>query len=545
MKGKSKQSLLLGVILLIMATVSLLYWGQQKQVWFCDEIYTYESANGFEQDWPANDKARWMSGSDVEAFFSADWEKLSFDMISARLYCDHVPLFFWLFRIMSFFFFKGSGSIWIGLIMNLVFYLFFVGVVYWLFCKMTKSPFIAAVFVFLTCIVNCLMIEQITMLRMYMMLLLAQGLLLLGGFWVLKNVHTPKIKAGTYLFLFLVSWFGLLTHYHYWVFYAVTAALFCMWLLVLAWRKDKKAFWKSREFHLVLAWVGNFVAALLATFWVFPYAKWNLNRGKGEVALHSIFDFSAKKLELIRWSYQRLSASILGSNIPVVIGLLVIFGCIAGGAFVLYKRKETQKLTGLVLTVLIAQAYQFIVSFTMPAIEEERYLWGSFTLMLFCAVWGAILLLQTLFNRVKGNKAKRSGVLVITMAAAVLFFLVECSVIDGGNGVAYLFHPQKDVTLLEENADKPWVVYGPTVGVYSYYDWLMPQRICFLSEEQTPEDAEAVKELKEQESFVLYTYEGYYEEVIEFFERELEKEILCEKLTKSTNLTVYLVRENK
>ena len=195
--------------------------------------------------------------------------------------------------------------------------------------------------------------------------------------------------------------------------------------------------------------------------------------------------------------------------------------------------------------MLIAQAYQFIVSFTMPAIEEERYLWGSFTLMLFCAVWGAILLLQTLFNRVKGNKAKRSGVLVITMAAAVLFFLVECSVIDGGNGVAYLFHPQKDVTLLEENADKPWVVYGPTVGVYSYYDWLMPQRICFLSEEQTPEDAEAVKELKEQESFVLYTYEGYYEEVIEFFERELEKEILCEKLTKSTNLTVYLVRENK
>ena len=50
---RSKQKIqILGIalILLVLGTVSFLFWGGKKQVWFCDEIYTYESANGFEQE---------------------------------------------------------------------------------------------------------------------------------------------------------------------------------------------------------------------------------------------------------------------------------------------------------------------------------------------------------------------------------------------------------------------------------------------------------------------------------------------------------------
>ena len=117
------QVFVIGLLLLIAGAVFFLYWGRQKEIWFCDEIYTYESANGFEQNWPAENIDQWMTGRDVEAFFSADSENLSLNDISVRLYCDHVPLYFWIFRVVSFYLFHGSGSMWIGLSINLVFYL--------------------------------------------------------------------------------------------------------------------------------------------------------------------------------------------------------------------------------------------------------------------------------------------------------------------------------------------------------------------------------------------------------------------------------------
>lgn len=153
----------------------------------------------------------------------------------------------------------------------------------------------------------------------------------------------------------------------------------------------------------------------------------------------------------------------------------------------------------MILTVLAAQAYQCVVCFTMPDVWEERYLWGTFTIMALCMAWGGILLLQELRGRQRkekrGNIVWRGAVL----APTVSILIGEIRVIDGGNGVAYLFHPEKDVALLKEQSGIPWIVYGPTVGVYSYYDWLIPEQICFLTENNSPEDAKAVRELPGEE----------------------------------------------
>lgn len=68
---RSKQKIQIfgiALTLLVLGMVSFLFWGSKKQVWFCDEIYTYESANGFEQDWPATHADEWMTGTDIEAF---------------------------------------------------------------------------------------------------------------------------------------------------------------------------------------------------------------------------------------------------------------------------------------------------------------------------------------------------------------------------------------------------------------------------------------------------------------------------------------------
>lgn len=543
MAGKKIRSLLMGLLLLAAGTLSLFYWGNRKQVWFCDEIYTYESSNGFEQDWPAVYVDQWMTGEDVEAFFAADWDRLSLNDITVRLYNDHVPLYFWLFRMVSFFFFKGSGTIWIGLVMNLVFYLIFLALGYWLFLRLTRSPLLAGGVLFLFCVANRLMIEQFTVLRMYMMLLLAQMLFLLGGFWMLREAEKSRLSFGAVFYLFAVSVFGFLTHYDYWVFYAAGACCFCLWLLVLAVRRRGKRFWTAWEFRYAAIWVGNFVLSLLATIWMFPYCQWNLNKGKGQTALKSLFVFTAEKGRQIVWGYERLSASLFGEAVPAAAGLVLIFGCIGGGMVLLYQKKEYKKLAGLCLAVLTAQLYQLAVCFTMPDVWEERYLWGAFTIMQLCAAWGGVLIVQAVFAGLAKAGKKRLWTAGSWAAGLILgggILAMQIGVIDGGNGIAYLFHPEKDVALLQEHAEAPWIVYGPTVGVYSYYDWLIPHRICFLTQDRTPEDAEAVRELGE-ESFVLYTYADYLSEAMDFFETELGRELEARYLTKSTNLTVYLI----
>lgn len=546
MKNKIRtQELCVGLILLIVGILSFVYWGNQKEVWFCDEIYSYESANGIEQDWPASNKGVWMTGKDVEAYFAADIDYLLLDNISARLYNDHVPLYFWLFRMVSMFLFKGSGTIWIGLTLNLFFYLIVLAVGYKLFVRLTGNVFVAGSVMLVTGVVNRLMLNQATTLRMYMMLLWGELFLILAGLWILQNLEKDKMSAGVFVFLFVVSTAGLLTHYHYWVFYAITAALFCVWILILAMRKGRKAFWRSIEFRYVLAWVGNFAASLCVTTILFPYCKWNLNRGKGQTALHSVFVFNREKWENICWGYHRLVASIFGENIPTVLGLVVIFGCIACGAIILYRRNEKVKLSGLVLVTMVAQAYQLIVCFTLPDAQEERYLWGGFTLIMWCLCYSLFLLLRRLFAGLRDEKMNHRLGWVAGTVLTLCCLWGQFRVIDGGNGVAYLFHPQKDVALLDAHSEEAWVVYGPTIGVYSYYDWLKPERICFVSHEKTEADARAILELMEDDQFILYTHENYLPEALEFFEQVLGKELSGEYLTKSTNLTVYTIEVSK
>lgn len=538
---QNRQAFWVGLVLLLIGTLSFIYWAGKKQVWFCDEIYTYESANGFEQDWPSTYVDQWMTGDDVEAFFAADWDRLSLNDITIRLYNDHVPLYFWLFRMVSLFCFRGSGSIWIGLSMNLAFYLIVLGLIYGIFLRLTGNPLVSGTAALLTSVVNRLMIEQATVLRMYMMLLLAELLLLVAGLWMLRGADRKKMSAGVFLYLFAASVMGFLTHYDYWIFYAMTAALFCFWLFCLAVKREGKGFWRAWEFRYVLAWVGNFAFSLFVTIRLFPYCRWNLNQGKGQTALHSLFVFSGEKFAQIAWGYKRLSASLFGDAVPAAVGLALIFGCIIGGAVLLYRKKEWKRLAGMILTVLTAQAYQWVVCFTMPDVWEERYLWGTFTIMALCMAWGGILLLQELRGRL--GTGKLNGILwrgaALALTAGIL--VGEVRVIDGGNGVAYLFHPEKDVALLKEQSGIPWIVYGPTVGVFSYYDWLIPEQICFLTENNTPEDAEAVRELP-GEGFVLYLYEDYLPEALDFLEQELGRKLTARYLTKSTNLSVYLVQ---
>ena len=479
----------------------------------------------------------------MEAFFSADAEHLSLKWISDSLYSDHVPLYFWIYRIIAFFCFKGSSTLWTGYSINIFFYSLFLLCAYGFWQKVTKKPILSAGIVLVSSIVNKVMIAQITILRMYMMLVFAEMILMIVCLKILKDKNNEKLKFSNYFLLFVVSVFGFLTHYDYWIFYAVTAAIFCAWLVLLAIRKKKAFFWKSIEFRCVVAWIGNFICSLLLTIIIFPYCRWNLNRDKGKTALNSIFMFSLEKLKNILWGFKRLSISIFGESMPFEIGILILFCCIIGAVILLYRAKELNKMSVLCFMVSIALVYQMIVCFTFPAGNEERYLWGNFTLIHMCFVWSGYLILDKLLNGVK--KIKKVYVLYgVSLCFTIVLLVFQWNSIDMGRGIPYLFHPQKDMEALESKRELHWVVYGSVEDVYSYYDWLIPNQICFLSQNNTVEDREAVLKLEEIEEFVLYTYPAYFPQAMEFLDQQLKGKYTGEKLTQSTNMEVYIISKN-
>lgn len=528
-----------GILLIVIGILTFLYWAQKKEIWFCDEVYSYESANGFEQPWPATFVDEWMSGQDVERFFSADSDRLSLREISVRLYSDHVPLYFWIFRMVSFWGFHGSGSIWIGLIINLVFYLGVLWLAFWGYRRLTDSSLCAVLMVLGNSVINRLMLEQAMTLRMYMMLLFEETILLLAAIWIMQKKEEGKLSIKGFVLLFIGSLAGLLTHYDFWIFYAVAALVFCGWLFLQAIKS--KAFFKCVEFKVMLAWVINFACALLLTIVVFPYCRWNLNRGKGEMALNSMFVFSKEKIDNILWGYERQSQVVFGDKMPIFLGLLVLFGCVIGGIIVLHVKKEKKKAALLTAVALVCQLYQWIVCFTFPAAREERYLWGTYTIMVWLACYGAYLLLNCFRNKVKNTDNSRVMVSAGISVLMCVFIIVQIIIIDHGRGVAYLFNEQKDLKVLEKSADIPWMVYGRVMDAYSYWDTLIPENICFLTEENTPEDRQAVKNIPQSESFILYTTDNYLGQALDFFEKTLQKELEVEELTRSVNLKVYMI----
>jgi len=195
----------------------------------------------------------------------------------------------------------------------------------------------------------------------------------------------------------------------------------------------------------------------------------------------------------------------------------------------------------MILTVLIALSYQIVICFTFPDMREERYLWGPYTFMLFCVIWSMVLIFEALTAEIKADLLRKRFRRIGGIAAVILLIAMEWRMMDGGAQIAYLFHPDKEIEVLQEHKEIPWIVYGPTLGVYSYYDWLIPEKICFMSQYDTPEDLKAFEDFEDRDRFVVYLHEGYLEQFIGLVEQEFSAEYESRFLTNSTELKVYLI----
>lgn len=527
------------LILLILAVINFLYWAGRKEIGYADEVYTYQSVNGFEQEWPRFIKDEWMSGEEIVSYLAADNDLMQFKSISDVLYGDHVPLYFWMTRFISLTFFKHQATMWVCLCSNLFFYLLFLSVVFLFFCKVTGKPWISFLMISISIIYNRTVLEQATMLRMYIMMLALMVCFLIVGLKVFRKAEEGKTAVWWLSVMTIVGLAGLLTHYDFWIFYALTSFCTCLYFLIRSVKSGGKKYFKTAYFKNIVGWVASFVISFGATVMLFPYCVWNLHKDKGWVALTAVADISKDRLGNILWGFEKLSKSFFG-EIPTIVGVIVIFAVFVTSGCLLLKEKKGVEVTSLTLSILISVLYQMTVCFTLPDVREERYVWCTNTVLYLCFFYSLFVIFSFWFRKSIG-KAGRQAVVCITGSILVIaLVLAQRWEIDGGKGISYLEYESKDMEFISGSTNLDWVVYGPCEA-HSFFDFIYARNICFMSNTESEADYEAARYLESADSFLIYAYPSQVADAEMFFEKALKDDLTFAYMTQSTNFDVYLV----
>lgn len=400
------------VLLFILILPMFFYRASVKDIWFCDEVYTFESANSGIYYYlnPLDASGTWLSGDVINDYLSKGGKVFNFIEVEKYLYTDHVPLYFLLIRCLSLVTYGHVGK-WTALSLNLVFYLFFAWAVYELIKKLTDTRYESALAAAAVSL-HPILISSATMIRMYMMLC-ACGLAFIyvarEEFWnrPLTGKRIVLKRAALIFATAAVTAAGLLTHYYFWLFVACFSLVYCIILLC------KKHFAQTYKYVLIM------ILSLVFTTVGFPLVWKRTLFAKGENhqaldAVSSILDFG-KLFERIGSLGQNFVTEVfptLSENAPGALLFPVVAVAVIDGisAIVFYLIKCKKEKRELFILVFASSVLDILLISWLTVNLSVRYIWMPMILIVVCvfiAVIGSFKFLAV--TRKNVPEAKESG----------------------------------------------------------------------------------------------------------------------------------------
>jgi len=432
----------------------------RKDVWFCDEVYTYRSANAGADFRAVFKNDEWISGKDVVAAFSAKEYSLKFNEIAETLFKDHVPLYFWAFRIASLIGF-GSISKWIGLGLNIAILIpLFVGMV-WLIRELSGTSYVVSGLTTSVCLVHPLFLSEITTIRMYLLFSLFQVLFIIA---VIKNENDVK----SFLRIGLVAVLGLLTHYHFWIWIGFFSVLY---LLSIIMREQRFKIKKCILFIITM------ICSLGITTIIFPFWIRNVLLDTSTKGYSSFTSLS------MNWGFSKdiigaVSAitSLLAHSLRISVVVLFV---VTAAAYLIITKKRNKNIV--IITGLSCLLLSIVIQHSQPTVEK-RYLWPSsliFLIIFFVSLMG--VLEYIISTRRIENKALKKALSVIILFCFFILNLNNSFKNDFSRLSQYVRYrsvEEHDNILAEDN--NPWIVFynNENWRLYcSMFDFSIPGQI--------------------------------------------------------------------
>lgn len=226
-------------LIIILQIFNAIIWGSKKEGYYIDELWSYGLANSYYQPFLQNYENymnHWLTPDFYTSYITVGSdETFSFDSVYYNQVNDvHPPLFYMLLHTVSSFF-PSTFSKWIGLSINLVFFIGSVWLVYLISKKLLGENKIMALIPVICYGFSTGALSIFLYIRMYMILCFLT-LLYLYMTLCLMDEQNKHAKILTYLGLALSATAGILTQYYFVIFaFFVSATFVCIQLFQKKW----------------------------------------------------------------------------------------------------------------------------------------------------------------------------------------------------------------------------------------------------------------------------------------------------------------------
>lgn len=468
-----KRSFILGLVVTLFVCLGIFfYYGEKKEIMFCDEVYTYTMANVHSVQLAVRDNKWYQAWEMDKRLCAVDGYNFKDVMIGAA-WDISPPLYYTSFKAVAATF-PDSASKWLGFGTNLFFFVPLLVLLYVGLEKITKKLWLALAGTILLG-VNQGMQGVALLIRMYMMLVLSMQIF----FMLTGKLYQKQVKIWTYIGLGAVTFVGFMTHYYFAIYVALFSAFFMLYKLL---QKN----WKQTA-----AYLASMVSAVGVSTAFFPaWIPQIFSSDKGSSSIDAMNDWSAigeEVLEALKDVGEFIFTDKAWLYWLLLIIISVLFFTIKDSELIDVKRNFGFHL----VTQMI---YYCLVAHVMPS-PEPRYYWAVVIIQCITALY---MLAYSLKHYGMLEKKIVIGILLGITAIYTAFFLERME------DVPYHGADFKEGRLIMEGYEKtPWIIYGEKDWVLhcTAFDFLIPEQLMFITDASTLGYDEV---LRNSEEIVLY-----------------------------------------
>lgn len=473
-----------------------LYWSQYKVVWFCDEIYSYFTANSAYSVGPRIEYGKWYDSQFVIDDMTPECGKFFKRTIHNAYTNVHPPIYYLTLHVMSLFM-RPSISKWVGLSVNLICLIGICILLYALLLMITRKKVISSMITIAVCILPSMITNQM-LIRMYCMMTAWAMLYIFLAYILIQDIN-KKAKYALYILIACVTTCGFLTQYYFStlaVGFTAAYAIYCI----------TKRRWKD-----IILFGTSMASAVVAATIIWPRWITQVFSGyRGDAIIEKAFQLT-QIFNNILAGIVRLSRLMFYDY--YIIGIILV---VVSLAFLIYKKDKDLPFMSMLLSASVFAGI-IITHVTPDYIIDDRYFYMA-------SAVGYVAIVLILVKAAGYIRIKNKNYMSYAVLAVLLMFNVYTAQYNEMS-IGYIdrsgdFDRKREI--LKEYSEYPWIYYGyeDWSMMQNYYDLALGSRFIAYNEWV---DFDKTKCPAEGEDFVILINTDFYTE-------DWEQEIILDKL---------------
>lgn len=516
-----KKRILARVFVLIISCMIFLCYGSKKRISYADEVYTYTITNA-ESAFVQFVAGQWTTGEEISKAFMHDSSD-NFDHMINMVKFDKVhPPLYYILLYMFFSIFEGSMSIWIPLLLNLIFYLATISLIFSFTYRIFGNLKLSVV-ITLLCAFNIGMISTAMFIRMYMML----TFFLMAFVYVSYLIWENRDKYFLYIILTFITVCGFLTQYYF--------ALFAIGCYITEFLYD---IWSKKVKSLLLYSAAMAASVVISTIVWKIWLKCIFTNVHSQSMIEKTKGIENTLFKNIPRTIEYLYGTVFRGKYMIVFVLLIVCVLCVTLSKKIRQRYGINSILTIVKVFIAANFNAFVITEMAPDyLLSNRYYYAPASQILLIAVISIFMIAGLVQYK------KISGMVV----AAVIVFLFGVYTLKSNSIDYYTNYKDYDrnIEQLEEYAHIPWIYSGSEGWITRNHlmEFVIPDNMILVDESSVPNTNDEI--LKKADEFLLLGYddwESFTDIGIEYYTKCTGYEVEKEKVMVWNSLHVYLVK---